>query len=28
VLAAAILALVLLLPQRAGTHPGENPRAA
>jgi uncharacterized membrane-anchored protein len=28
VLAAAILALVLLLPQRAGTHPGESPRAA
>jgi uncharacterized membrane-anchored protein len=28
VLAVAILALVLLLPQRAGTHPGENPRAA
>jgi uncharacterized membrane-anchored protein len=28
VLAAAILALVLLLPQRAGTHPGGNPRAA
>jgi len=28
VLAAAILVLVLLLPQRAGTHPGENPRAA
>jgi uncharacterized membrane-anchored protein len=27
-LAAAILVLVLLLPQRAGTHPGENPRAA
>lgn len=28
VLAAVILALVLLLPQRAGTHPGEKPRAA
>jgi uncharacterized membrane-anchored protein len=28
VLAAAILALVLLLPQRAGTHPGENAGAA
>lgn len=28
VLAAAILALVLLLPQRAGTHPGESPRPA
>lgn len=28
VLAAVILALVLLLPQRAGTHPGENPSAA
>jgi uncharacterized membrane-anchored protein len=27
-LAALILALVLLLPQRAGTHPGENARAA
>ncbi|MGN6515059.1 MAG: COG4705 family protein [Rhizomicrobium sp.] len=28
VLAAVILALVLILPQRAGTHPGENPSAA
>lgn len=28
VLAVAILALILLLPQRAGTHPGESPRAA
>lgn len=28
VLAAVILALVLLLPQRAGTHPGASPRAA
>ena len=28
VLAAVILALVLLLPQRAGIHPGEKPRAA
>jgi uncharacterized membrane-anchored protein len=28
VLAVAIVALVLLLPQRAGSHPGEAPRAA
>jgi uncharacterized membrane-anchored protein len=28
VLAVTILALILLLPQRAGTHPGENPRSA
>lgn len=28
VLAVTILALVLLLPQRAGSHPGESPRAA